>query len=78
VTHKNGFSTHGESEAPKKPLTRGELINQRARAGAALVLARELRDRIPASKTKEREKAQKLVDAALAYYGQCRWDERGP
>jgi hypothetical protein len=56
-------------------MTRGELINRRATAGSNLVHAREALARIPQSKAKERKKAQKTVDDALAFYGQCLWDE---
>lgn len=44
-------------------MTRGDLINRRARAGMDLVRLREMR----APKEK--------IDEALAYYGQCLWEE---
>jgi hypothetical protein len=56
-------------------VTRGELINRRARAGAEMVRAREALTKIPLTKTKERKAAKKIVDDALAFYGQCLWEE---
>lgn len=44
-------------------MTRGDLINERARAGMAVV------------KLRERRAPKKEIDDALAYYGQCLWEE---
>jgi hypothetical protein len=56
-------------------MTRGELINRRATAGSDMVRAREALARIPVSKVEDRKKAQKTYSDALAFYGQCLWDE---
>jgi hypothetical protein len=56
-------------------MTRGQLINRRATAGSDLVRAREALARIPQSKIKERAAQKKIVDDALAFYGQCLWEE---
>ena len=44
-------------------MTRGDLINERARAGMAV------------AKLRASGAPKKEVDEALAYYGQCLWEE---
>jgi hypothetical protein len=56
-------------------MTRSELINRRATAGSEMVKAREALARTPLSKVEDRKKAQRQLNDALAFYGQCLWDE---
>jgi hypothetical protein len=55
--------------------TRGEIINRRARAGAEVVRARAALEALPRLNVLARTRAHQQLNDALAYYGQCLWDE---
>jgi hypothetical protein len=57
-------------------MTRGDLINERARAGAVVYEAREKLARISVKNTIDRAIAKTQLDDALAYYAQCLWEEK--